>query len=230
MSTNLTTNGIILRRTNYGEADRILTVLTPSNGQISVIARGVRREKSRLAGGIELFAECGLGLVRGTMNTDGMWTLTSSRIITFYNQIMSDYERLQFGYESIKQIAKLSNDIESPDLYDTLKQTFAALNNASFDVRLIKIWFYLHLATLQGNELNLLTDSHGMKLVEGARYDFDIAERVLIYNEDGRFDTDIIKLLRLLMVNPVVVIGRLRGLSAQNIVDALYLARVGADV
>lgn len=230
MSTNLTTTGIILRRTNYGEADRILTVLTPRNGQVSVMARSVRREKSRLAGGIELFAECGLGLVRGSMNTDGMWTLTSSRIITFYNQIMSDYERLQFGYESIKQIAKLSNDIESPDLYDILKQTFASLNNSSSDVRLIKIWFYLHLASLQGNELNLLTDSNGMKLVEGANYDFDVAERVLIYNEDGRFDTDIIKLLRLLMANPSEVIGRLRGLSDQNVAEALYLAQAGAEV
>ena len=49
------TRAIVLRRTNYGEADRILQLLTP-DGKKSVMARGVRREKSRLAGGIELFA------------------------------------------------------------------------------------------------------------------------------------------------------------------------------
>lgn len=49
------TRAIVLRRTNYGEADRILQLITPE-GRQSVMARGVRREKSKLAGGIELFA------------------------------------------------------------------------------------------------------------------------------------------------------------------------------
>ena len=44
---------IVLRRTNYGEADRILQLLTPK-GKRSVMAKGVRRERSKLAGGIEL--------------------------------------------------------------------------------------------------------------------------------------------------------------------------------
>ena len=79
MTVNLTTPAIVLRRTNYGEADRILTILTPEHGQQAVIARSVRKEKSKLAGGIELFAVCELGLVRSSTNTDGMWTLTSSR-------------------------------------------------------------------------------------------------------------------------------------------------------
>ena len=48
---------IVLRRTNYGEADRILQLLTPK-GKRSVMAKGARRERSKLAGGIELFALC----------------------------------------------------------------------------------------------------------------------------------------------------------------------------
>ena len=55
MSSDLRTQAIILRRTNYGESDRILTLLTPE-GKFSVLARGARKEKSRLAGGIELFS------------------------------------------------------------------------------------------------------------------------------------------------------------------------------
>ena len=49
------TQAIVLRRTNYGEADRVLQILTP-DGKFSVMARGARREKSRLNGGIELFS------------------------------------------------------------------------------------------------------------------------------------------------------------------------------
>ena len=55
MPSDLRTHAIVLRRTNYGESDRILSLLTPE-GKIAVLARGVRKEKSRLAGGIELFS------------------------------------------------------------------------------------------------------------------------------------------------------------------------------
>ncbi|MCA9330182.1 DNA repair protein RecO, partial [Candidatus Saccharibacteria bacterium] len=52
----IVTVGIVLARINYGEADRIVTILTPDHGKIRLLARGVRKIKSRLAGGIELFS------------------------------------------------------------------------------------------------------------------------------------------------------------------------------
>ena len=230
MAANLTTLAIVLRRTNYGEADRILTILTPEHGQQTVIARSVRKEKSKLAGGIELFAVCELGLVRSSTNTDGMWTLTSSRIVTFYDQIMTDYDRLQFGYEVIKQISSLSNVIEAPELYRTLNDALMVLDNLQIDLRLVKAWFYLHLARLRGGELNLWTDSNGMKLVEGASYDYEIGEKVFIYVESGgRFTTEIIKLLRVLSGNPATVLVRLGSIGGETISSALDLARIAAE-
>lgn len=230
MATSLTTRAIILRRTNYGEADRILTILTPEYGQQAVIARAVRREKSKLAGGIELFAVCELGLVRSSTNTDGMWTLTSSRIVTFYDQIMTDYDRLQFGYETVRQIANLSNAIAAPELYQVLDDVLAALNNLSVDLRLVKTWFYLHLARLRGGELNLWTDSNGMKLVEGANYSYDTVEGVFVYAENGgKFTTEVIKLLRLLDANSATLLVRLNTINGEVICQALDLARIAAE-
>ena len=230
MATSLTTLAIILRRTNYGEADRILTILTPEYGQQAVIARAVRREKSKLAGGIELFAVCELGLVRSSTNTDGMWTLTSSRIVTFYDQIMTDYDRLQFGYETVRQIANLSNAIAAPELYQVLDDVLAALNNLSVDLRLVKTWFYLHLARLRGGELNLWTDSNGMKLVEGANYSYDTVEGVFVYVENGgKFTTEVIKLLCLLDANSATLLARLNTINGEVICQALDLARIAAE-
>lgn len=230
MATSLTTRAIILRRTNYGEADRILTILTPEYGQQAVIARAVRREKSKLAGGIELFAVCELGLVRSSTNTDGMWTLTSSRIVTFYDQIMTDYDRLQFGYETVRRIANLSNAIAAPELYQALDDVLAALNNLSVDLRLVKTWFYLHLARLRGGELNLWTDSNGMKLVEGANYSYDTVEGVFVYVENGgKFTTEVIKLLRLLDANSATLLARLNTINGEVICQALDLARIAAE-
>lgn len=225
MAISLTTRAIILRRTNYGEADRILTILTPEHGQLAVMAKAVRRAKSKLAGGIELFAICELGLVKSSSVTNGMWTLTSSRIIVFYDQLMLDYDRLQFGYEAIKQISRLSNAVDTPELYQVLAGVLASLNSRLIDLRLIKAWFSLHLARLKGSELNLLTDSNGMKLVEGVSYDYDIAEQAFVYLDGGgRYDTETIKLLRLLSANPASILTRLKIENETVLTNALYLA------
>ena len=66
MRDDIKTLGLVLRRTNYGEADRILNIITPT-GKISAMAKGVRRARSKLAGGVEMFSlseyviHCGRG-------------------------------------------------------------------------------------------------------------------------------------------------------------------------
>ncbi|HEY8674886.1 MAG TPA: DNA repair protein RecO [Candidatus Dormibacteraeota bacterium] len=62
--------GVILRRVDYGEADRILTVLTREHGKIGVIARGVRKAGSRLAAHTDLFARSRMQLARGRGELD----------------------------------------------------------------------------------------------------------------------------------------------------------------
>ncbi|MBF6589102.1 MAG: DNA repair protein RecO [Ktedonobacterales bacterium] len=56
---------IILRRGNFGEADRILTLFTPTQGKIRAIAKGIRRTTSRKAGHLELFTRAQLLLASG---------------------------------------------------------------------------------------------------------------------------------------------------------------------
>ena len=157
--------------------------------------------------------------------TNGMWTLTSSRIIVFYDQLMLDYDRLQFGYEAIKQISRLSSAVDTPELYQVLAGVLASLNSRLIDLRLIKAWFSLHLARLKGSELNLLTDSNGMKLVEDVSYDYDIAEQAFVYLDGGgQYDTETIKLLRLLSANPASILARLKIENETVLTNALYLA------
>jgi len=49
------TEGIIIKRTNFGEADKILTIFSSRYGKIKTLAKGVRRLTSRRAGSLELF-------------------------------------------------------------------------------------------------------------------------------------------------------------------------------
>jgi DNA repair protein RecO (recombination protein O) len=59
------TEGIVLRGLDLGEADRVLTVLTPHHGKIRVIAKGIRRPRSRLGGGLEPLGRVDLVLAVG---------------------------------------------------------------------------------------------------------------------------------------------------------------------
>jgi len=60
-----TTEAIVLSRFDLGEADRVLTLITPSIGKLKAIAKGIRRPTSRLGGSLEPFAELTVALARG---------------------------------------------------------------------------------------------------------------------------------------------------------------------
>ncbi len=57
--------GVVLRRRDLGEADRILVVFTDRVGKVSVVAKGVRRTKSRLAGHLEPYCRSSLLIAKG---------------------------------------------------------------------------------------------------------------------------------------------------------------------
>lgn len=59
------TEAIVLRTMDLGEADRVLTVLTPRLGKLRVIAKGVRRPRSRIGGGLQPFSDVQLVLAAG---------------------------------------------------------------------------------------------------------------------------------------------------------------------
>jgi DNA repair protein RecO (recombination protein O) len=59
------TDAIVLSRFDLGEADRVLTLITPQLGKLKAIAKGIRRPSSRLGGSLEPFAELTVALARG---------------------------------------------------------------------------------------------------------------------------------------------------------------------
>lgn len=59
------THALVLRRRDVNDADRVLTVLTPSDGKIELIAKGARKTTSRKAGHLELFVHAALIVAQG---------------------------------------------------------------------------------------------------------------------------------------------------------------------
>lgn len=213
-------NAIILRRTNYGEADRILQLLTPA-GKISVMARGVRKEKSRLAGGIELFSICEVSISEGK---GSLGVLTSARLVIFFENIIKDYDRMQFAYQAIKLIASISDASDDSDNYDVLLETLSGLNSKTTNAQLVEAWFYVRYADLTGYGLSLYHDIDNDKIIEGQTYRYDVAERGLKLANNGNIGSDHIKLLRLIATKSIKVLAQIGGIEL-IIQDCVFLAK-----
>lgn len=221
MRTPIRTEAIVLRRTNYGEADRVLSLLTPDRGKISAIAKGVRKPKSKLAGGLELLAVCDVTLLEGRGD---MALITSARLQEFYGNILQDYDRMQLAYSMIKLVNKAAETVGEPEFYYLLRGGLQFLHDKNVDWRITELWFRLHLQALLGHGLNLATDREGAKLAADKTYQFDFVENAFYLNERGRFTTPHIKLLRLAAAKNPVVLQHIGGVG-EIVEDCLWLLR-----
>jgi DNA repair protein RecO (recombination protein O) len=219
------TRAIVLRRTNYGEADRILQLLTP-DGKKSVMARGVRREKSKLAGGIELFAVSDIVITKGRGE---LGILTSARLIQFYRHILEDYDTMQLGYEFVKLTSSASEMVDGPEWYDVLSEVLMALDVLTIPRPLIQTWFYLRYAALLGYELSLFNDVDGQPLSADKSYMYDVSEKGLRASTRGDLVADHIKFLRLVSVKPLQTLAQVGGIE-QILPECLQVARQHAAI
>jgi DNA repair protein RecO (recombination protein O) len=221
MSTPFRTEAIILRRTNYGEVDRVVSLITPDRGKISGIAKGVRKPKSKLAGGLELLAVCDLTLIEGRGN---MALITSARMNEFYGDILRDYDRMQLAYEMIKITNKAAETVGEPEFYYLLRGGLQFLNNAAIDWRITELWFRLNMQTLLGHGMNLATDREDAKLAADKTYHFDFGENAFFVDGRGQFTAEHIKLLRLAAAKNPAVLRQVGGIG-DIIEDCLWLLR-----
>ena len=186
------TLGIVLRRTNYGEADRILNIITP-DGKVSVIAKGARREKSRLAGGTEMFSLVDLNIHQGK---SGLGVVTGAKMVKYYQKILKDYERMELAAIVLGRINAVSEHTDNPEFFEIARQVLEALDSG-VGLVLAEGWFWLNLLRASGTEMNLYWDAAGARLREGARYNWNVAEETFVLDAEGEYGTDEIKLLRL---------------------------------
>ncbi len=183
---------IVLSRTNYSEADRIITALTP-NGKIRFLAKGVRKIKSKLAGGIELFSITEITLLKGKGE---LQTLISGRLQSYFGNITKNIERTTAAYEVLKIVNRITEDHVEPEYYELTKKTFEALDDHKLSVDAVIVWFLVHLQDLEGKGLNLARDTKGNQLVPAESYSFSF-ENMCFYPGVGPFTKNHIKYLRL---------------------------------
>lgn len=118
------TEGIILARRNYGEADRILTIFSKHYGKMRVLAKGVRRPSSRKRGSLELFNHVRLFLAKGH-NLDIITEAESKNIFSGWRK---DLTKVAVAYHLAEVVARLTPEHqEHKEVFDSLQNAFSNL-------------------------------------------------------------------------------------------------------
>jgi DNA repair protein RecO (recombination protein O) len=140
------TAAIVLSRFELGEADRVLTLLTPHAGKLRVIAKGVRRMKSRLGGSLEPFAELQLQLARGRTFD----VVTQATVTQAWLHLRDRLESAATAWY-VGEMAERATEEHAPayPIYALLRRTFQLLDDGMAPGRVAR-WFETGLADALG--------------------------------------------------------------------------------
>jgi len=135
------TEAIVLKRHDFGEADRILTLLTPDRGKLSAIAKGVRRIASRKSGHVELFTRTAVLLAEGR----NLHVLTQAETIDPYCPIRDDLVRATYAYHVAELVDRFVGEgVESRPAYEQLRlglESIASAPDPSLATRYFEVRF-----------------------------------------------------------------------------------------
>ncbi len=98
--------GIVLARRSYSEADRILVVYSRNYGKISFMAKGVRKPKSRKRGSLEIFSHIKFSAARGR-NLD---IIEEVEIIDSFQTIRKSLKRVAVAYYLMEVVVRVTRE------------------------------------------------------------------------------------------------------------------------
>lgn len=125
MSRSYKTEGIILKRINLGEADKILTIYTKHYGKIKALAKGVRKITSRKGGNVELFNQVIIFLAKGK-NLD---ILTEVQVVNSFRKWRKDLDKVSTAYYLCELVDKLTPEGQpSQAVFRLLKDSLSKID------------------------------------------------------------------------------------------------------
>lgn len=216
------TSGFVLRRTNYGEADRILNLITPM-GKISAMAKGVRKEKSKLAGGVEMFTLTDFNIHQGKSD---LAVITGAKMVKHYGGILKDFAKLELAGMILKKINLAADSSDNPEYFEITKQCLAGLDGG-INNGLVEGWFLMNLLKAMGEDINLYRDIDGERLDAERRYDWSVADEGFCRRDGGLYGAEEIKMLRLMYSADLNVVSRVKMVD-EVVSKVLPLVRVFA--
>lgn len=143
----LTTQGVVLRVTDYNDRDALLTVLTRNHGKLTMKARGLRRKNSPLIAPCQLLA---LGEFT-VFEYRGQYTINEAHSLELFQNLRRNLTKLSLG-TYFAQVCELisQEDLPNPELQALLLNCLYALSKLDLDEATVKAVFELRSACLAG--------------------------------------------------------------------------------
>src|SRR5437764_13336849 len=121
------TEALVLRRHDFGEADRVLTLYSPWRGKFRAIAKGVRRPKSRLGGHVELFTHVNVLAAQGR-NLD---IVTQAETVRPFGRIRDDLWKISYACYVAELVDRFTEEhLENQPVFDLLLHAFTYLDES----------------------------------------------------------------------------------------------------
>ena len=206
----------MLRSMDLGEADRVLTVLTPRLGKLRVIAKGVRRPRSRIGGALEPFSDVQLVLAVGRTFD----VVTSSALEDAHLGLRNDLLSTAAAWYVVELADRFcEGGADSHEAFRLLAQALAALDAPPGEVtrEIVTRWYELHLLEAMGFRPELTACIECGDAIEPSGNAFSPATGGVLCprcahatNGARPVGTDALKVMRHLQRSPLVGVLRLR--------------------
>ena len=207
-------DAIVLRRLDYGEADRILTLLTREYGKLGAIAKGARRAKARTGSSLDLFGRSRMMLARGR-NLDVVAQVERQGDV---RHIAGDLHRTAYACLVAEVVDKVLEDRHPvDDIFALVVTTLGQLNDPERQPRADAAWFLMRILDLLGY-VPQLQECPGCSrpLPEAAAWFSPLLGGVLCADCGSReqsgspVSVNALKVLRLMAANDAELFARLR--------------------
>ena len=142
MVNSLNVSAVVLRKADYRDYDRMLTLLTAENGIVEAVARGCRRTKSELMNAAEPFV-CGQYQL---YFTHGRYTVTQCKVTDGFYPLRTDFDRLTVGAKWLKMVENACvADVPAGEIFDTLLSALSYLTYSELEINLLDAMFKMKL-------------------------------------------------------------------------------------
>jgi DNA repair protein RecO (recombination protein O) len=144
------TNAVVLGSHKFGEADKVIVLLTEDLGKVRAVAKGIRKTKSSIGARLEPMSLVDISLRTGRE----LDTVDQVKLIAPYSNIRNDFNRLRQGLAMVESINKITPDRDPvPHLFSLLSRALTALNDNTSPLMLAG--FFWRLLAIEGHSPQL---------------------------------------------------------------------------
>ena len=155
MSIHYQTQGVFIKKVDRGEADQVFTIYTKDYGKLEILGKAIRKIKSKLRSGAELFYLSEIEFIQGKAHK----TLTDAVLIDNFRNIRNNLQKLAVAFKISQALDALIKEQEQDkEIWHLLNECFRELDNwknQGWKLKIIYYYFFWNLISILGYQPEL---------------------------------------------------------------------------